>query len=93
LPVVRVSPEWITNPEQDKTNVGLLPFASGKAWNIKKTYSTEYNYIITIRKISFSRDVAHVVEARNVNSILVGRTERKTLPGRPRHRRQYNSNM
>jgi len=78
LPVVRISPEWVTNPEQDKISIGLLPFASGRAWNVKKTYSTQYNYINTRRKIRFSRNVARVVEARNVNSILVGRTERKT---------------
>jgi hypothetical protein len=93
LPVVRISPELVTNPEQDKTSVELLPFDSGQAWNFKKTYAIQYNYINTIRKARFSRDVARVVKARIVNTNLVGRTERKTLPGRPRHRREHNSKM
>jgi len=93
LLVVRISPEWVTNPEQDTTSVGLLPFDSGQAWNFKKTCAIQYKYINTIRKVRFSRDVARVVKARIVNSILVGKTERKTLPGRPRHRREYNSKM
>jgi hypothetical protein len=93
LPVFRISSECVTNSEQDKTSVGLLPFESGQAWKFKKTYAIQYKYVSTIRKVRFSRDVARVVKARIVNSILVGITERKTLPERPRHRREYNSKM
>ena len=31
LPVVKISPEWVTGPEQGKSEVGLLPLASGPA--------------------------------------------------------------
>ena len=31
LPVVKMSPEWVTGPEQGKFSVGLLPLASGPA--------------------------------------------------------------